>query len=164
MYLVISLCCAFVLLVLITSTAAQGKSKTTKLLDLGEKYLSKLDYEQAVCEYNNVLQIDPYNEEALIGLAKAYAGLGNDAMTKRIFEEELAESENVDVWRSYAEILEGQGNYREAAKCISKVVKKEDSDENQKWLDTVLAKIVRKQYMYSVCNGNVISMDGRTVM
>ncbi|MCR5235336.1 MAG: tetratricopeptide repeat protein [Lachnospiraceae bacterium] len=51
------------------------EERLKKLLSLGEKYLSELDYENAIMAYEAALKIDPRNEPAYIGLTKSYIGL-----------------------------------------------------------------------------------------
>ena len=62
----------------ITAVTVSGSSNTKavlKQLSLGEKYLSELDYEKAVVAYNKVIEIEPRNLQAYLGLAEAYEGL-----------------------------------------------------------------------------------------
>lgn len=49
--------------------------KVRKQLDLGQKYLNELDYEQAIASYEAVLDIDKENVDAYLGIAEAYVGL-----------------------------------------------------------------------------------------
>ncbi len=46
----------------------------SELLSLGEKYLSELDYEQALVQFLKVVEIEPMNERAYLGAAEAYIG------------------------------------------------------------------------------------------
>ena len=46
-------------------------------LDLGNQYMSELDYEQAIATYVAVLEIDPCCVDAYIGLAEAYMAKGD---------------------------------------------------------------------------------------
>ena len=48
-----------------------------QLLELARRYLSESNYEQAIIEFRRVLDIQPDNTEAYIGLAKAYIGVGD---------------------------------------------------------------------------------------
>ena len=41
----------------------------SRQLSLGERYYADLDYDQAIAAYNDVLEIDPKNEDALYGIA-----------------------------------------------------------------------------------------------
>lgn len=43
-------------------------------IDLGERYLEELDYEEAVVAFQKAVEIDPRNKDASIGLAHAYEG------------------------------------------------------------------------------------------
>ena len=59
----------------------------SKALDLGNRYLSEFNYEEAVIAFNRVIEIDPMNVDAYVGVADAYIGLTNqnkpeDAMVK----------------------------------------------------------------------------------
>lgn len=46
-------------------------------LDLGEKYLAELDYDQAIVACEIVIEIEPMNVGAYLGLADAYIGKGD---------------------------------------------------------------------------------------
>ncbi|MDR3310528.1 MAG: tetratricopeptide repeat protein [Oscillospiraceae bacterium] len=68
-------------LTLAASLFACGKKSTApttaaEWLDLGQKYLLDLDFEQAVVAFDTVIRIEPKNVKAYIGLADAYVGLG----------------------------------------------------------------------------------------
>jgi len=52
-----------------TMTAAE-------LLDLGEKYLLDLNYEQAIVHFEKLIEIEPMNPRGYTGAAEAYAALG----------------------------------------------------------------------------------------
>lgn len=50
-------------------------AKLSRALSLAERYLSEQNYEQAVIEFQKVLEIEPMNVDAYLGLADAYLGL-----------------------------------------------------------------------------------------
>jgi tetratricopeptide (TPR) repeat protein len=58
-----------------------GKTETpltaAQLLELGEKYLLELDYEQAIIYFEQLIEIEPRNARGYTGLAEAYIGLGD---------------------------------------------------------------------------------------
>ena len=58
-------------------TSSIGASAVETALKLAEKYLLEQNYEQAIIEYSKVLEIEPMNVDAIIGLAEAYIGLGD---------------------------------------------------------------------------------------
>ena len=47
-------------------------------LELGQKYLTELDYEQAVAAFKSILDIDPNYEDARTGLLSAYGAWGKE--------------------------------------------------------------------------------------
>jgi len=51
--------------------------KLSKQLELGQKYLSEQDYEQAIVAYQAAIEIDPMASDAYLGLADAYIGQGD---------------------------------------------------------------------------------------
>jgi|GEM_PF-1971456 len=59
----------------VTVSSSNETRTVTKQLSLGEKYLSELNYEKAVVAYNKVIEIEPRNIQAYLGLAEAYVGL-----------------------------------------------------------------------------------------
>ena len=52
-----------------------GSRELKEQLDLGEKYLNELDYEQAIASYEMAIEIDPKSEDAYIGLATVYEAM-----------------------------------------------------------------------------------------
>ena len=50
-------------------------NRLSRQLDLGQKYLEEMDYEQAKIAFEESIAIDPMNTEAYLGAARAYAGL-----------------------------------------------------------------------------------------
>lgn len=78
---------------------AASADKLTEQLNLGEKYLSELNYEQAVIAYTEAIAIDPKNPDAYIGLAEAYLAQGEYDDALDILEqamEELGENEEIE--------------------------------------------------------------------
>lgn len=53
------------------------KSRVREQIDLGNKYLSELDYEQAVAAFEAALEIDPKSREAYEGLITAHGESGD---------------------------------------------------------------------------------------
>jgi tetratricopeptide (TPR) repeat protein len=62
---------------LITACAKPASQlSAAELLDLGEKYLLEMNYEQAVVCFTKLIAIEPKNPRGYTGLAEAYVGLG----------------------------------------------------------------------------------------
>jgi tetratricopeptide (TPR) repeat protein len=100
-------------------------------LDLGEKYLLELNYEQALVQFLLVIEIEPKNARAYIGAADAYIGLGDtdsaililqqgleelsdnaeiQAMLNELLPPEIPKPTNVQVAEAYLRILRNEGN------------------------------------------------------
>ncbi|HEY8500567.1 MAG TPA: leucine-rich repeat domain-containing protein [Clostridia bacterium] len=58
----------------------QGRAKpayaVAEMLDLGEKYLFDLNYEEAILQFTKIIEIEPMNVRAYLGGADAYLHLG----------------------------------------------------------------------------------------
>jgi len=57
-----------------------SEHKTSQIkdkLDLGEKYLEELEYEKALAYFMEVLEIDPKNVDAYLGMADVYIAMGD---------------------------------------------------------------------------------------
>ena len=72
----ILLCCVLI----ITSSACQKAEvplTATELLELGEKFLLELDYEQALVQFLKVIEIEPMNARAYLAAAEVYINIGD---------------------------------------------------------------------------------------
>ena len=72
----ILLCCVLI----ITTTACQKLEvppTPAELLELGEKYLLDLNYEQALMQFLKVIEIEPMNARAYLAAAEAYINIGD---------------------------------------------------------------------------------------
>ncbi len=74
-----------ILIVIIIATAAgvilfnsTDTARFRKQLNLGQRYLSEMNYEEAVVAFNQAIEIDPRSVDAYLGLADAYIGLGDE--------------------------------------------------------------------------------------
>ncbi len=63
--------------------------KVSQGIDLAERYLSEQNYEQAIIEYEKVLEIEPMNVDAYLGLANAYERSGDIDKAIEILREGL---------------------------------------------------------------------------
>jgi hypothetical protein len=63
----------------------------SELLSLGEKYLLELDYEQAVVQFLNVIEIEPKNPRGYLGAAEAYIELGQTDKAIDVLSKGLSE-------------------------------------------------------------------------
>lgn len=68
--------------VFIVIGANSPERKLSRQLDLGAKYLSEENYEQAIAAFDVAISIDPKNVGAYLGKADAYIGMANGEMEK----------------------------------------------------------------------------------
>jgi len=82
-----------IITILLTVLAACGQAQRTltveELLDLGEKYLLELNYEQALMQFQRVIELEPMNPRGYLGAAEAYVGLGRPTRAITILEDGL---------------------------------------------------------------------------
>jgi len=74
--MILAIVAAVVIFSVISVTAP--KRKLQKQLDLGEKYLSDLDYENAILAYREAIRIDPKSEPAYLGLSHVYETMADN--------------------------------------------------------------------------------------
>jgi len=68
-----------ILLIVCLCACMSNAQKLQKQLELGNKFLVVLDYEQAILAFNKVIEIDPKNTDAYMGLGDAYYGEAKNA-------------------------------------------------------------------------------------
>ncbi len=86
---IIAIALVAALALLLPKSAEAGKLSAQ--LDLGDKYLSELNYEQAVVAYQAAIEIDPKNVDAYLGLADAYIAQGEYEKAEEVLEDALDE-------------------------------------------------------------------------
>ena len=73
----------------------EGGINIDEQLSLGEKYLSELDYENAIIAFSKVINVDSKNVRAYIGLSDAYIGKGDIAKAIEILENGIEAIPNI---------------------------------------------------------------------
>ena len=76
----IAICIVFAMSILSSCdkpTAPDAPLSAAELLDLGEKYLLEMNYEQAVVVFEKLIEIERRNPRGYTGLAEAYIGIGD---------------------------------------------------------------------------------------
>ncbi len=90
----VSILIAFVMIFTLVSCANVQKPDWQEHLDLGQKYLLDGNYEQAIIEFNKVIEIEPKNVEAYLGLAEAYVATGDYDSAISVLERGYDDTEN----------------------------------------------------------------------
>lgn len=71
-----SLLAGLLLAVLLLTACASSAARAIKKVELGQKYLTELNYTEAVASFTEAISLDPDNIQAYIGRAEAYMALG----------------------------------------------------------------------------------------
>ena len=70
------------------------KNSVAQMLELGARYLSELDYENAIVAYEAAIEIEPMNEDAYLGLAEVYVAMGDTNKALEVLAEGYAQTES----------------------------------------------------------------------
>lgn len=104
-----TICVWLAVLLLLTSCAQNAETTWQEQYDLGVRYLSEGNYEEAIIAFNAAIEIDPKRAEAYIGLADAYEAQGDVERARQVLEDVLAVVSDPDMIRSrLAELEEGE--------------------------------------------------------
>ena len=71
----LQLAAAVLLAVMLLTACASKATNAADKIELGQKYLTELNYTEAVAAFTEVIGLDPENIEAYMGRAEAYKGL-----------------------------------------------------------------------------------------
>ena len=73
--------------------------------DLGVRYLSDGNYEEAIIAFTAAIEIDPKQPDAYIGASEAYMAMGDTEAAISVLEEGLAEMNNEEIQNRLDEIM-----------------------------------------------------------
>ena len=113
------------------------ENRLSRQLDLGQKYLSEQNYEQAAIEFDKAIEIEPKNADAYLGMADAYFGMGDYQKAIEVLEEgysnvpeEYAVKEYlVEGYLTLAESEAEEGNYRESLLIFDRLLDLDEENE-----------------------------------
>ena len=83
------------------STEAQWQEQ----YDLGVRYLSEGNYEEAIIAFTAAIEIDPKQPNAYLKASEAYMGMGDTEAAISILEEGFAETNNEEIQNRLDEIM-----------------------------------------------------------
>ena len=103
--------------------------------DLGVRYLSEGNYEEAIIAFTAAIEIDPMRPEAYVGRGGAYIGSGetaeNLAAALADYEEAVALDEtNAAAWLGIADVYIRQGDYDKALEILREALEKTENDQS----------------------------------
>ena len=80
---IMTMACMVAALIACGKTAEQ---QIAEQMDLGERYLEEMKYEEAVVAFQKVIELDDRNVEAYLGLSQAYEALGDTEQALAVLE------------------------------------------------------------------------------
>jgi tetratricopeptide (TPR) repeat protein len=91
--------------IIIASSSSDKPLTAAELLDLGEKYLLELNYEQAKVYFTRLIEVEPMNARGYTGAAEAYVGLGEPEKAVAVLKQGLVVlPANVEIAEKLAEV------------------------------------------------------------
>lgn len=100
-------------------------------MDLGQKYLDELDYENAIVAYVMALEIDPRCEEAYLALAEVYIAMGSSDQAMQILEEGYAQTGSEEIARKLEELNSSLEMEEPDGAEVQDVETEEDQDQEE---------------------------------
>ena len=104
-------------LLLTLSLAACGEKAPTwqEQYDLGQRYLTEGNYEEAILAFTAAIEIDPKRPEAYLSLADAYEASGDPDAARKTLEDGLAATNDPNIQARLDELSNGDSGDNSAA-------------------------------------------------
>ena len=104
-------------LLLTFSLAACGEKAPTwqEQYDLGQRYLTEGNYEEAILAFTAAIEIDPKRPEAYLSLADAYEAFGDPDAARKTLEDGLAATNDPNIQARLDDLSDGDGGDNSAA-------------------------------------------------
>jgi len=122
-----------IILLLCTFAAVNAQdikeSDISTQLELGDKYLSELNYEEALVAYNKVLKVEPKNVDAKMGIVDVLIKTDKQDEAIQFLTEELDKYDDKELYTKLADIYENNEEYEKAISILNLIVEKTDSED-----------------------------------
>ena len=102
----------FLLAAMLFTACASGAPKAADYLELGQQYLTEMNYSEAVAQFTEAIRLDPNDIQAYLGRAQAYEAMGE--YEKALADYEMAAQLAEDVPYTLALACSGQAAIYEA--------------------------------------------------
>ncbi len=145
---------AVLLLALALFTACTSKAaKAQEKIDLGQKYLTELNYTEAVASFTEAIELDPENIPAYMGRAEAYIGLKQYDDAKADYTTAIEKTEEQPYTQAEAYIGRAEVNelttanedalsdYEAASTALDKVDVEKITDVTEQMLEALKIKV-----------------------
>ena len=121
--------------ILLVSCGQSAEASWQEQYDLGVRYLSEGNYEEAILAFTAAIDIDPKRPEAFVGRGDAYIGSGetaeNLAEALSDYEAAIALDETLAAaWLGIADVYIRQGDYDKALEVLREALEKTGNDQS----------------------------------
>ena len=127
--------CALSIVLLMTACGQDAEAQWQEQYDLGVRYLSEGNYEEAIIAFTAAIEIDPKRPERYTGRGDAYALAGDteDNLSAALADYEAAldlDETLADAWLGLADVYIRQGDYDKALEVLREALEKTDNDQS----------------------------------
>ena len=128
-------------------------------LVLGNKYVQEGKYEEAILAFKKVIQIEPMNIEARVGLAKAYIKTGKPEEAKKILKESMSiNPKKVEPYLELAKLYTSENNPVDAIKTLTDGYTATNSERIKTMLEDIESKITTDDINKTIILGENYSL------
>ena len=145
--------CGIVLVLLLFTACSSKAAKAVEKVELGQKYLTELNYTEAVASFTEAIGLDPENIPAYMGRAQAYVGLKQYDDAKADYTTAIEKTEEQPYTQAEAYIGRAEVNelttsnedalsdYEAASTALDKVDVEKITDVTEQMLEALKVKV-----------------------
>ena len=139
-----------IVFVLIAGGNSSAK-RIAELLDLGNKYLTEQDYEEAVAAFQEAIEIEPKCEEAYLGLADVYIAMDDYESAIDILQQGIEQTGSEELAAYLEEIKEDYARIQEEAAAREReeaetAAEAERAKEQEEMLSRVAIRTINRRF------------------
>lgn len=134
------LCLALALVLYLVITGLWSTASVARQLSLGQQYLTDMNYNAAILAFNSAIRTDPCSKQAHLGLAQAYAGVGDYEFASSMLEDlNQGPTPDVEISETLIQIYTDAGQWERVIQLIRELIAATDRDDYYDRLAQVLA-------------------------
>ena len=120
----------FTTVLLIACSKPVETMSTTEILNLGEKYLLELNYEEAVVQFTKFIEVEPKNPRGYTGLAEAYVGLGDTDKAVATLKNGLEQlQDNLEIEKMLRKLTDSDAESEQGNSNLQETIEEQDVTE-----------------------------------
>lgn len=153
-----------IILALYTVMNNRGATAASSL-SMGQQYLNKLDYGGAIAAFTRAVELDPNNTEARVGLAEAYAGLGEYEFAEEVLGEMVYTTDpDESATLALLDVYKAAGDDAKGLQLVQILINNTDKDEYYQMRSEILAELFDRPRSVAAGIDHAIRIDGGRVL